>query len=69
MKKTILALIFALFLSLALGLFIGQVTAETVNQKVTSYVVKMEAIPVPDVEGHFTGIYERRGLASLKMEK
>jgi hypothetical protein len=54
MKKTIIVLILAFFLSLTLGLFIGQATALTVNWKVTSYVVKIEALPVPDVEGHFS---------------
>ena len=66
MKKTNLALILALFLSLALGLFIGQAIAETVNWRITSYFIKMEAIPVPDVEGHFIGMYERRGLATFE---
>jgi hypothetical protein len=63
MKKTILAFILALLLSLSLGLFIVQASAETANWKVTSYVVKMEGVPVPDVEGHFIGMHERRGLA------
>ncbi len=63
MKKTILAFILVSLLSLSIGLFIVQASAETVNWKVTSYVVKMEGVPVPDVEGHFIGMYERRGLA------
>jgi hypothetical protein len=31
--------------------------------KVTSYVIKVEVIPVPDVEGHIVGLYERRGVS------
>ena len=69
MKKTILAFILALLLSLSLGLFIVQASAESVNWKVTSYIVKIEAIPVPDVEGHLIGLYERRGLAIFEDEE
>ena len=66
MRKTFLVLILTLFLALALGLFFGQAKAETVKWRITSYFIKMEAIPVPDVEGHFVGMYERRGLATFE---
>ncbi len=43
---------------------VTQAAAEIVKKaKVTSYIVKVEAIPVPDVEGHIVGVYERRGVA------
>ena len=43
--------------------FNTQAAAETVKKaKVTCYLVKVEAIPVPDVEGHIVGVYERRGV-------
>jgi hypothetical protein len=66
MRKTILPLIIVLFVSLALGLSIEKAAAETVNWRITSYFIKMDAIPVPDVEGHFVGMYERRGLATFE---
>ncbi len=65
MKKKNLAFILALLLPLTLGLFIVTASAETVNFKVTSYIVKMEVVPVPDVDGHFIGVYERNKQAVL----
>ncbi len=46
----------------------AQVEAETVTVKfrVTSYVVRLEAIPVEDVEGHVLLVVMRRGLASFE---
>ena len=63
MKRIIMASILALVLSLTLGLFATQAVAKTVNWRITSYLVKVEAVPVPDVEGHVVGVYERRGVA------
>ena len=63
MKNKNLAFILALLLPLSLGIFIVTASAETVNFKVTSYIVKMEVVPVPSGEGHLIGLYERRGLA------
>lgn len=40
-----------------------QARAETVKYKITSYLTKVEGIPVPDVEGHVLLVYERRGVA------
>jgi len=42
---------------------VTQARAETVKYKLTAYGTKSEAIPVGDVEGHYIGVYEGRGLA------
>jgi hypothetical protein len=42
---------------------VTQAGAETVKYRVTSYITKIEVIPVPDVKGHIVGVYERRGVA------
>ena len=43
---------------------VTQAAAETVKKyKVTSYLTKVEVIPIVDVKGHIVGIYERRGVA------
>jgi len=66
MRKISLALIIAFVLLFGLTLFGTQAKAETVKFKVTSYITKVEAIPVPDVEGHILLIGERRGVAAFE---
>ena len=39
---------------------------KTVKYKMTSYITKMEFIPVFDVKGHIIGVFERRGVAILE---
>jgi hypothetical protein len=63
MKRAIAASIIALVLLVAVGLFVTRAEAETLKYKVTSYVTKVEMLPVPDVENHFIGAQERRGVA------
>ena len=63
MKRAIAASIIALVLLVAVGLFVTRAEAETVKYKITSYITKMEMLPVPDVENHFIGEQERRGVA------
>lgn len=41
-------------------------SAEDVNFTVTNYIVKVEMIPVGDVEGHALLLGERRGVASFE---
>jgi hypothetical protein len=41
----------------------AQAGETTVKLKVTSYLIKLEVVPVPDVENHIVGVYERRGVA------
>jgi hypothetical protein len=68
MKKIIVAsgLVFVVFFGLA---FLGtQAKAETVKFTVTSYLTKVEAIPVPDAEGHVLILAERRGVAVFEDE-
>jgi hypothetical protein len=38
----------------------GEVTKKV---RVTSYITKVEVLPVPDVEKHLVGLYERKGVA------
>jgi len=61
---TILGLVGILVITTWLLVPVTQAVAETVKKaKVTSYVIKTEAIPFPDVKGHIVGVLERRGLA------
>lgn len=61
---TILGLVGILVITAWLLMPVTQVVAETVKKtKITSYIIKTEAIPVPDVEGHIVGVFERRGVA------
>ena len=63
MKRTIMISILTLVMLVAFGLVGTQAKAETVKFTVTSYITKIEAIPVPDVEGHVLILAERRGVA------
>jgi hypothetical protein len=63
MKRAIAASIVALVLLVTVGLFVTRAEAETVKYKIITYVTKMEMVPVPDVENHFIGGFERRGVA------
>jgi hypothetical protein len=63
MKKIILTTMLAFILLVFSGILVTQAGAETVKKaKVTSYITKIEVIPVPDVKGHIVGVYERRGV-------
>jgi hypothetical protein len=63
MRKIFRLLIIAFVLLVAFGLAVTQTWAEEVKFTVTSYITKVEAIPVPDVEGHILVLAERRGVA------
>ena len=63
MKKLILLSAFAFVLTITIGFFIANVNAEESKFRVTNYLVKMEYIPVADVDKHVVGTYERRGIA------
>jgi hypothetical protein len=62
MKRMILVSLLTLVLSVAFGLVFAQAEESTWKFKEVTYLTKLEAIPVPDVEGHIVGFYERRGL-------
>jgi hypothetical protein len=66
MKRVIVASILSFVLLFAFGPIVTQAKAETVKFTVTSYITKVEAIPVPDVEGHVLILAERRGVAVFK---
>ena len=40
----------------------AQAGKKTIKGKVTSCITKVEVVPVPDVEKHVVGVYERRGV-------
>jgi hypothetical protein len=63
MKRAIMVSILTLVMLVAFGLVGTQAKAETVKFTVTNYITKIEAIPVPDVEGHVLILAERRGVA------
>lgn len=63
MKRTIVISILTLVMLVTFGMVGTQAIAETVKFRETSYITKMEAIPVPDVEGHILALGERRGVA------
>jgi hypothetical protein len=63
MKKALAITIGAVVLAACWGIIVTNAAADTSKSKVTSYVTKMEVLPVPDVPGHLYGIYERRGVA------
>jgi hypothetical protein len=63
MRRIVLVSILALVLSVTFGLFATQARGETVKSTVTSSLVKVGFVPVPDVKGHMVGLYERRGVA------
>ena len=64
MTGSIWCLIGIFFITTWLLVSVTQAGAETVKKiKITSYITKIEVIPVPDVKGHIVGVYERRGVA------
>jgi len=63
MKKATLALVLTFVLLVSSGMVATQASAEPFKFKLTSYITKVEAIPVGDVKGHSVVLYERRGLA------
>ena len=65
-KMKMMRVIQTLVLAITIGFFPTTTHAEDVEWQVTSYITKIEFIPVPDVEGHAVGIFERRGTAIYK---
>ncbi|MEW6375809.1 MAG: hypothetical protein AB1502_08470 [Thermodesulfobacteriota bacterium] len=67
-KINIMSFISILTIAAWLIMSSAQVGAETVSEKfrVTGYIVRVEAIPVEDVEGHVLMVIMRRGLASFE---
>ena len=62
-KMTILGCM-GVFLIAALVLIpAAQAGEKTIKYKVFHYITKSEVVPVPDVEKHVVGVYERRGVA------
>jgi len=41
---------------------VPQATAETLSFKTFNHMTKMEAVPIPDVEGHVVGVIVREGV-------
>ena len=66
MKRLILLSVLAIVLSLTFGLYPNNAKAEDIEYQTVAYITKADFIPVPDVEKHAVGIYERRGVAIFK---
>jgi hypothetical protein len=49
-----------------MGFFLNNAQAEEVEYQVVNYLVGVNYIPVPDVDKHAIGTYERRGVAIFK---
>jgi len=66
MKKFILLSVLAFIFSFTFGLYPDNAKAEDVEYQVIDYLVRVDFIPIPDVDKHAVGTYERRGVAIYK---
>ena len=66
MKKLIYLFVISFILSFTFKIYPNNAKAEDVEYQITSYLVRVDFIPVPDVDKHGIGIYERRGIAIFK---
>ena len=66
MKKLILLSVITFVFSFTFGLYPNNAKAEDVEYQVVNYLDGVNFIPVPDVEKHAIGTYERRGVAIFK---
>jgi hypothetical protein len=63
MKRAVAASIVVMVMLVAVGFFVAQAEAETVKGKTIAYYTKTDIVPVPDVENHFSGWAEKRGVS------
>jgi hypothetical protein len=66
MKRLFITSTIVFSLMVLLGFSLNIANAEDIEYKVTSYIVNVQMVPVPDVEKHAVGMYERRGVAIFK---
>ena len=66
MKKIYFLYLLALVVSFTLGFYPVDANAEDVEYQLLTYLVRVDFIPVPDVDKHAIGIFERRGVAIFK---
>ena len=66
MKKLLLLSVLAFVFTLTFGLYHSNANAEDVEYQVVDYLVRVDFIPIPDVDKHAVGTYERRGVAIYK---
>jgi hypothetical protein len=66
MKRIIISLVIGFVFSFTFGFNPIEVNAEDVEYQIVNYTVGVNFIPVPDVEKHAIGTYERRGVAIFK---
>jgi hypothetical protein len=66
MKRAIAASSVVMVLLVAVGFFVTRADAETVKGKMIQYVTKMDMVPIPDVENHFSVLAERRGVVIME---
>ena len=65
MKKAMLALVLMFVLLISSGMVATQASAEPFKFKLTSYITKVEVLPVGGAKGHILLLYQRRGVAIL----
>ncbi len=63
MRKPTMLLIITFAICVCLGFTSNQAKADTAKWRITSYITKVEALPIGDKEGHMVILYERRGVA------
>jgi hypothetical protein len=63
MKKLFPLSILTIVLAIIIAFITTTVNAEESNYRVTHYLIKLEYIPVADVDKHVVGTFERRGVA------
>jgi hypothetical protein len=66
MKKVFMLSVFAIVIAITIGFTSTDANAEDVEYQVIDYLVRVDFIPVPDVDKHAVGTYERRGVAIYK---
>ena len=66
MQKLIMLSVLAFVFTFTFGLFPNNADAEDIEYQIVTYLTKVNFIPVPDVEKHAIGTYERRGVAIFK---
>ncbi len=63
MRKLTMLLIITFAICVCVGFTSIQAKADTAKWRITSYITKVEALPIGDKEGHIVLLYERRGVA------
>jgi hypothetical protein len=66
MKKLFFISIIVVVSAITIGFFHTAANAEDVEYQIISYIVKADGLPIPDVDKHMLGLFERKGVAVFK---